>query len=719
MTDRNSIALKKRLTALLLLAVFCAAFIPAPSVLAEGSGKTVRVGWYESPFNSTDRFGRRSGYAYEYQRKIAAYTGWEYEYVEGSWSELMDMLKRGEIDLMSDVSYTEERKETMLFASLPMGTEAYYIFAAPDSSGISSDNLSSLNGKRVGVTRGSVQKDMFLDWEGIHGVEAVLIEQTCSEEESLRMLYEGELDAFVTLDVYGNSETIIPVCKIGSSDFYFAVRKDYPELLAELDAAMNRIQDENMYFNQQMYEKHLRSSGANRYLSVEEKEWLEAHGTIRVGYQTNYLAFCSTDETTGELIGALRDYLAYASQGMENADLKFEAISYPTAAAALEALKNGEVDCMFPANLTDYDGETLGVVMTPAIMRTEMDAVVRASEQKEFIRKEKVTVAVNRGNTNYELFLTDNYPGWERAYFTDTAEGLEAVAAGEADCVIISNYRFSNISKKCEKLHLATVYTGVDMDYCFAVREGDTVLYSILSRLTSFVPSAAVNAALTYYSTEDAKTTFIDFVKDNWAIAMTAVSAVLIVIVVLLLRNIRAQKKVSEEEHLVSDLNRQVFVDALTSVRNKGAYANYIQQLQDRLDKEGRFDFAIGVFDCDDLKQINDQFGHDKGDEYLKAATRLICRTFQHSPVFRIGGDEFAVILLNDDLKNMDALIETFRSTRAEVCAAAENKWDEVHVSMGIAVYDPEHDRSVIDVARRADKIMYENKRICKTRSEN
>ena len=706
----------KRPAALLLLLLMAAAFIMPFSALAEGTGRKVRVGWFESPFNSTDQFGRRSGYAYEYQRKIAAYTGWEYEYVEGSWAELMDMLKRGEIDLMSDVSYTEERRESMLFASLPMGTEAYYIFVSPDNSDISTDNLSAFNGKRVGVTVGSVQKDLFLEWEGMHGVEAELVEQTCSEEESLRMLYEGELDAFVTLDVYGDSETIIPVCKIGSSDFYFAVRKDYPELLAELDAAMNRIQDENMYFNQQMYEKHLRTSGTNRYLSVEEKEWLAAHGTIRVGYQTNYLAFCSADETTGELIGALRDYLAYASQVMENAELNFEAISYPTAAAALEALKNGEVDCMFPANLTDYDGETMGVVMTPAIIRTEMDAVVRASEQKEFIRKEKVTVAVNRGNTNYELFLTDNYPGWERAYFTDTAEGLEAVAAGKADCVIISNYRFSNISKKCEKLHLASVYTGVDMDYCFALREGDTVLYSIISRVTNVVPSAAVNAALTYYSTEDAKTTALDFIKEYWAIILVIISAVVIVILILLLRNIRVQKKVSEEEHLVDDLNRQVFVDALTSVKNKGAYANYIQQLQDRLDKEEQFDFAIGVFDCDDLKQINDRFGHDKGDEYLKAASRLICRTFQHSPVFRIGGDEFAVILLNDDLKNLDALIETFRSTRAEVCAAAENKWDEVHVSMGIARYEPGHDRSVIDVARRADKVMYENKSLSKLR---
>ena len=110
-----------------LLAVMCLALaltLILPAGLAEDAAEmAVRVGWYESPFNYMDQFGRRSGYAYEYQQKIAAYTGWTYEYVEGTWPELLHMLEAGEIDLMSDVSYTQERAESMLFSSLPMGTE--------------------------------------------------------------------------------------------------------------------------------------------------------------------------------------------------------------------------------------------------------------------------------------------------------------------------------------------------------------------------------------------------------------------------------------------------------------------------------------------------------------------------------------------------------------------------------------------------------------------
>ena len=165
----------------------------------------------------------------------------------------------------------------------------------------------------------------------------------------------------------------------------------------------------------------------------------------------------------------------------------------------------------------------------------------------------------------------------------------------------------------------------------------------------------------------------------------------------------------------ISDLNKRVYVDALTSVRNKGAYSTYLEEMQNRLEAAGgQMAFAVGVFDCDDLKAINDKFGHDKGDVYLKTASRLICRVFQHSPVFRIGGDEFSVILQNEDFRNRDALVREFEEGMAEISASTANKWEQVHIARGIAVYDQRNDKYVIDVVRRADKAMYENKRVRK-----
>ena len=170
----------------------------------------------------------------------------------------------------------------------------------------------------------------------------------------------------------------------------------------------------------------------------------------------------------------------------------------------------------------------------------------------------------------------------------------------------------------------------------------------------------------------------------------------------------------------IDSLHKKIYIDAMTSVGNKAAYGVYIQKIQDRMDNhvEG-IEFGIGVFDCDNLKYINDFYGHDKGDIYIKTASQIICRAFPNSPVFRLGGDEFAVILERGDFCARDELFNLFRKYREEVRATAEHEWEQANITMGLAVYDPENDASVIDVARRADQVMYENKRLRKEKQKS
>ena len=176
----------KKAAAFALCLVLSLTFVMTSFVCAEG--KVVRVGWYESPFNTTDRFGRRSGYAYEYQQKIAAHTGWTYEYVEASWPELFDMLKKGTIDILSDVSYTEERAGQMLFPSLPMGVETYYLYTPVRNTKIRTDDLSSLNGKKIGVNRNSFQQGLLRKWAKENGLDVEIVELSGTEAESSQML---------------------------------------------------------------------------------------------------------------------------------------------------------------------------------------------------------------------------------------------------------------------------------------------------------------------------------------------------------------------------------------------------------------------------------------------------------------------------------------------------------------------------------------------------
>lgn len=171
------------------------------------------------------------------------------------------------------------------------------------------------------------------------------------------------------------------------------------------------------------------------------------------------------------------------------------------------------------------------------------------------------------------------------------------------------------------------------------------------------------------------------------------------------------EKKLSAMEDKASQLEALANRDSLTGIRNKTAYDNEIKSLEYNLHL-GNTDFGIGVVDLNYLKVINDTYGHEKGNEAIKNICRIVCVTFAHSPVFRVGGDEFAIILKDHDLENIDSLVEKFNN---ELAALAENKdlqpWEAVSAAIGYATYDADKDAGAVNVFKRADNNMYENKK--------
>ena len=175
------------------------------------------------------------------------------------------------------------------------------------------------------------------------------------------------------------------------------------------------------------------------------------------------------------------------------------------------------------------------------------------------------------------------------------------------------------------------------------------------------------------------------------------------------IENIDAEVK-KEKQHLKA-LNTEKELarrDELTGVRNKTAYTELEKSVQDNIDNDIDYlPFALLVCDANDLKKINDTQGHVAGDEYIKMSAKLLCDTFIHSPVFRVGGDEFVVFLRGSDYTGRDALLESLRKQ------VLENKktGSGPILASGMAEYIPEKDSLVSDIFERADKDMYANKK--------
>ena len=545
--------IKKWVSLCLCLIILLAIHTSFPASAQQPDHKVVRVGWFDSSFCYWDQFGRRKGIDYEYQQKISAYTGWTYEYVEDSWSNLLQMLIDGEIDLLSDVSYTEERTAYMSFPDLPMGAEAYYIYVNAANREISAQDISTFNGKRIGVNQGSVQEGFLKEWAEKNGLVIDVVPLVAGEAESLEMLVWDELDGYATIYTLGSEERVYPVCRVGESYFYYAVNKRRPDLLAELNMALSGIQDEDPYFNQKISEEnHYNTTKKDIFLTPDQEDWLSSHGAIRIGYLDDFLPFCQTDRGTGELTGALKDYLAHAVNSLRK-DIQFEAIPYTTTEAALKAMKSGEIDCVFPVNLSSYDAEQMGVRLTDPAMKTEMNVVVRSSDNQSISGNSTLTFAVSAENVNLDTFIMERYPSCKRAVFKDDRACFDAVDSQKADCILVSNYRIPEKEDLIDKYHFFSVPTGESMPLSFAVNRDEKTLYFILNRTVTMTKSEDMDSALASYMKSNQQLTFSRFLRDHWIIVLIIVSAVFFVIIVLLSQKLKAERKANEQQRLLDE----------------------------------------------------------------------------------------------------------------------------------------------------------------------
>ncbi|WP_026651916.1 GGDEF domain-containing protein [Butyrivibrio proteoclasticus] len=170
-------------------------------------------------------------------------------------------------------------------------------------------------------------------------------------------------------------------------------------------------------------------------------------------------------------------------------------------------------------------------------------------------------------------------------------------------------------------------------------------------------------------------------------------------------------KALTEAQQKIKAANELAVKDALTGIRNKTGYDNEVIKTEKRMKDEGFYKFGIAMVDLNYLKFINDTYGHEKGNHAIIKICNIVCNTFSHSPVFRVGGDEFVVFLENEDYDNAEERIAAFKKILADLAEDDTlSPWEKVSAAIGWDKYDMRIDDSVETVFKRADARMYENK---------
>ena len=306
----------------------------------------IRVGSFEDTFNYVDKNGVRRGYGYELMQALAGYTGWKFEYVKCDWSNCFDKLENGEIDIMGDISYTDERAQKMLFPDEPMGEEKYILYADLSDTDIGTSDFKFMDGKRVGVLMDTEPEIMLTEWESKNGIHTEHVNVN-NDDDVEKKLANHEIDCFVSLEESIWSEQgISSVTTIGKSGIYFAINKERSDIKTELDYAMRQLEQDSPFFMADLYKKYF-TLDYNQSLTGGEKSWLEEHGHIKIGFLNNDPAVFSIDEETGKLTGMLAEYISYAKVCLGNQTLEFDIQEYDEYNEMLQALQDHEIDMIF------------------------------------------------------------------------------------------------------------------------------------------------------------------------------------------------------------------------------------------------------------------------------------------------------------------------------------------------------------------------------------
>ena len=527
-----------------------------PAAAAETDhAETVRVGWYEDSYNITGENGERSGYGYEFQQSVAAYTNWTYEYVKAGWSDLIQMLQNDEIDIMSGVSYTDERAKNMLFSELPMGREKYYMYADLVHTNISASDLKTLDGKRIGLLEGSVQATQFYDWEKEHGLHLQYVYLT-SFEDAKKKVAEQKIDCLISTETPQWVENgMSAIFTVGGSDIYFVINKNRPDLKKTLDNAMRKMEYDKPFYADELYQRYL-SAVASPVLTSEEQEWVTKHGPVRIGWMNNDTGISSVDPESGEVVGVINDYMKLALNCLGNQALEFKLVGFDSIEEELRALKDDRIDMIFHASQNPYVAEQNGFALSNTVLAISMAAV---TAQDYFDENAENSVAIEKENLLLKWYVSYNYPKWKIAEYDTFEEAEYAVSEGQADCFVAEP---GQLSKYVEDHKLHSVSLTMPGNTSFAVGRGNSLLLSILNKTLKTMSAAMLTGALSMYENAQRKVTVMDFIKDNLLTATLVFTSVFLIVLLLVLgllsKSRLAEARARQEANRSRELNKKL-----------------------------------------------------------------------------------------------------------------------------------------------------------------
>ena len=503
----------------------------------EEENKTVRVGYFPYANFQEGGYGEhKQGAGYEYLQKISYITGWKYEYVYGSFKECLDMLADGEIDILGNVSYTPERAESIDYSTYAAGTERYWIYTREDHTDLMDGDPKQMNGCRIGVADGSYQKELLEKWLDSNQIQAEVV--ACKGyDEMIEKLDADELDALVIPALSVNSD-FIAIANIGAGDCYFGVSKSRPDLLKELNSALEEINNTETDFSSKLYARYEGKAAINYALNMEEKQWLAAHeNTIRVGYLKDNLPFCGEED--GKLTGILGTVLETVQKKYE---ITIKAVPCSTGIQMNEALQAGEIDIAGPIIQDFYTQEQFQVVLTDKIFDITPVVIYKGNDYSSSLS----AIAATETSLYSELMVSLLFPDAEIKQYDTQEECLEAVANGKVGATVIPSSKINILNESSLTKSLSFAEMAKRQELGMFTTRGNRRAATIINKAIDQSSDILNGVVLALNSVSEKKMTLQDVLAEYAGLAIGVSFAIIFVLLLLVYSLLASRKKQME-----------------------------------------------------------------------------------------------------------------------------------------------------------------------------
>ncbi len=630
---------KKAISLLILAALLFAIAAPAFAADCAHATRTLRVGYMTYPgFLEKTENGEVVGYCAEYLSDICEHMHWQVEYIDTPWYTQLEMLERGELDIVPLAQYSEERAERFLYTRLSVGILQCLLLTGTEANGRIGGLPASYDGAAIGVLRGSINSKLLKEFAARKGFRYRQVEYD-HQYELEAALESGEID-IIACEQMVETTSLRILDRFGSAPYFFITSKENRQLMDELNSIMSEINAHDPTYQAMLYQRYFGNGLASKkpFFTDEELDFIANCGEITVTLIPDSKPGSYLDDE-GNKTGIVPDVMNKIS---ELSGIKFKYIYSPNEVPPLAYLRENP-SFLAAGLLTNNPAFAAPDVLTSKSFYSTYTAMAVRTERARNIdiSTQEYTVGTTAAFQAVHIFVNENYPNLTIKDYLTIEDGMQALSSRKIDLFAydlnsltphLANPRFGSLSI-IETHFMENPFCTVAV----ATPENE-LLISIVDKCISAIPSRLVaqiendHLKTNVYRYKESDAIF----RYRTALIFAAFLIVSAFTVLISIQRIKQRKYTKKIVHLAER-------DRMTGLYNRETAKEIILKF---LASEKDVPCAFLLIDIDGLKKINDSLGHAAGDEAIIGMADVLRAQFRTSDIIaRFGGDEYGVFL--------------------------------------------------------------------------